>query len=128
MKFSFSTPIIPIGKQRARKGRNGFYTPDKTKEAEEVIAWYCREAMQQQSIDVIDKPVKIKIKAYFPVKYKDRHIKNNPHINKPDVDNIAKLVLDALNKVLYTDDKLIYHLEIIKLYADEPYVMVVVEC
>lgn len=37
---------------------------------------------------------------------------------KPDADNIAKIVCDALNGVAYTDDKQICCLTVIKRYED----------
>lgn len=39
------------------------------------------------------------------------------HTNKPDVDNLAKLVMDALNGVAYADDKQIYSLSVSKIYS-----------
>ena len=43
---------------------------------------------------------------------------------KPDVDNIFKAVSDALNGVLYGDDKQIIHARVEKHYSDEPRVEV----
>ena len=39
---------------------------------------------------------------------------NEPDIYKPDVDNIAKAVMDALNGVAYEDDKQVFCLSICK--------------
>ena len=39
-------------------------------------------------------------------------------LTKPDVDNIAKLVLDALNGVAFVDDKQIIELSVKKRYWD----------
>lgn len=43
---------------------------------------------------------------------------------KPDVDNIFKAVSDALNGVIYKDDKQIIHSRVEKYYSDEPRVEV----
>jgi Holliday junction resolvase RusA-like endonuclease len=43
---------------------------------------------------------------------------------KPDTDNIAKCILDALNKVAYPDDKQIVELSVSKYYSDNPCVVV----
>lgn len=43
---------------------------------------------------------------------------------KPDLDNIAKSVLDALNNIVYTDDSQIVKLVISKWYAETPYTSV----
>lgn len=45
---------------------------------------------------------------------------------KPDSDNIAKVVLDSLNKVAFEDDKQVSDLHVFKRYAQKPYVMVVI--
>lgn len=39
---------------------------------------------------------------------------------KPDIDNIAKAVLDALNSVAYRDDTQIVELQIRKQYSEKP--------
>jgi Holliday junction resolvase RusA-like endonuclease len=41
------------------------------------------------------------------------------HVYKPDTDNLAKFVLDALNGTYYKDDSQIYSLTIEKCYADQ---------
>jgi len=46
------------------------------------------------------------------------------HIYKPDTDNLAKFVLDALNGTYYKDDSQIYRLEVEKSYAEEDSVLV----
>lgn len=43
---------------------------------------------------------------------------------KPDNDNIAKSVLDALNGLAYVDDKQIVELKVNKYYGAEAYVYV----
>ena len=40
---------------------------------------------------------------------------------KPDVDNIAKIVMDSLNKLAYLDDKQVSHLTIRKQFCNEQY-------
>lgn len=44
-----------------------------------------------------------------------------------DVDNIAKNILDGLNKVAYADDKQIVSLNIVKRYSDKEYVNVCID-
>jgi Holliday junction resolvase RusA-like endonuclease len=39
---------------------------------------------------------------------------------KPDVDNLAKFVQDALNKIFYRDDSLICQITCRKLYSEKP--------
>ena len=46
---------------------------------------------------------------------------------KPDIDNIAKIILDALNKLAFKDDNQITKLEIEKKYGTEEKISVKVE-
>lgn len=43
---------------------------------------------------------------------------------KPDTDNIAKIVLDALNGLAYPDDKQVVELQVLKTYDLDGYVEV----
>lgn len=45
-------------------------------------------------------------------------------MHKPDVDNVAKIILDGLNKVAYNDDNQITDIKIRKIYDTESYVKV----
>ena len=46
---------------------------------------------------------------------------------KPDVDNVAKSILDALNGIVYLDDKQIIELDIKKIYAETSWTEVKIE-
>ena len=42
------------------------------------------------------------------------------HIVKPDIDNLSKFVMDALQGIIWDDDCYIYSLEARKVYSDKP--------
>ena len=46
---------------------------------------------------------------------------------KPDIDNITKVVLDALNKFAYKDDTQITEITVVKKYASTPKVKIKIE-
>ena len=46
---------------------------------------------------------------------------------KPDVDNVLKLIMDALNGVAYLDDKQVVDARCAKMYADNPCTIVSIE-
>lgn len=46
---------------------------------------------------------------------------------KPDCDNIAKIICDALNGIAYYDDSQIVKIEVDKVYNETPGVDVVIE-
>lgn len=79
-------------------------------------------------------PIKASIEAYYTIpKSKSKNIKAQMlkniirPVKKPDVDNIAKAVLDSLNGVAYKDDSQIVGLSMNKYYADSGFVKVMLE-
>lgn len=120
----------PQRKRRPRFRRVGnfvrTYTPKETHDYEKHIA----DCYLEQVGNVIfeDIPIKVKIIAYFeiPKAFSKRKRQEaithiiKPNRNRLDVDNIAKVVLDALNGVAYADDRSITDLTIRKRYAEQP--------
>ena len=116
----------PAGKGRPRfmfmGGRVHTYTPEKTRDLERLVAM---EYKLQSGKHFGDAPLSVEIIASFEPpksaskKKREELIKRQIYDKKPDADNIAKLVLDALNGVAYTDDKQIFSLHIIKVYAEK---------
>ena len=113
------------GKSRPRfntkTGRT--YTPGKTKTYENHIkAAY----IEQHGVNFGLLPVKARIEMYFeiPKSYTKKRVKailegKEQPTKKVDVDNCAKVILDALNKVAYDDDKQIIELTVIKRWTEE---------
>ena len=62
------------------------------------------------------------VSLYIKFLYKDKKSEKGefkPHIKKPDIDNLAKGILDACNKIVYKDDCLVYRLLTEKFYGHE---------
>jgi len=49
------------------------------------------------------------------------------HTGKPDLDNLAKLVLDAANGILWDDDSQIIKLHLSKMYSGKPGYILIIE-
>ena len=49
-----------------------------------------------------------------------------PHTNKPDIDNVVKAAMDALNGIVYVDDALAYRIDARKAWGVRPSVWVLV--
>lgn len=99
------------------------YTPKNTRYYEKMIA----DAYKEQSgvLYPTEMPLKLRIRAIigipstFTKKKKSRAIQGELRpTKKPDADNIAKSVLDALNGVAYADDKQVVDLGIKKYYGE----------
>ena len=125
-------PGKPVGKARPRFRGAGFkvitYTPPATKKYEKEVA---RIYKQSAGVLYTNIPLRVRILAKFPIpeswskKNKGKDLKGEIKPNKkPDLDNIAKIILDGLNGVAYTDDKQVTSLEIEKVYSDTPCVVV----
>lgn len=112
-------PIKPIAKARARSSRSGhFYTPKRTSDYEEAIAWYVRKAYDGEPFDV-----PLSVSFVFCFKHSK---KRGPHTSRPDQDNLVKAVSDACNGILWDDDCLIAHANVLKVWDDEDFVSITV--
>lgn len=91
----FEVPGEPVSKARARFTKRGSktvaYTPEKTKQGEERVAWAYRAAGGRLNPDT---EVAYAVHAQF----------FNGTMQRRDVDNMLKLILDGLNGIAYPDD------------------------
>jgi Holliday junction resolvase RusA-like endonuclease len=125
----------PVGKGRPRFAKRGnfvsTYTPQKTKTYEDEIRMMARAAMG--SSEPLETPVTVAIyirvgipASYSKQKRKDALAGTIKPTKKPDLDNIAKAFLDAMNEIVYLDDKQVVGLHVTKVYAQTPAVEVMV--
>ena len=132
-KYSFEIQEKAIGKERPRYNTKTHttYTPKKTKDFEQII----RSAFINKynvSEEASYNPFKAKIIAIFkpPVstsKKKAKELDGKAYIKKPDVDNIAKGILDSLNGLPFKDDNQVIELNIKKEYGLENKILVELE-
>ena len=121
----------PEGKARPRHTKSGHvYTPEKTKNYEQAIAWAYRCAGGKLNTGYIT----VDVKAFYKIpksatKEKRGMIERGflkPAL-KPDIDNVIKAVLDGLNGVAYGDDSQVIKISGEKIYAEEPCIVVEVQ-
>lgn len=115
----------PQGKQRPRFSRisKTVYTPNKTAKYEKQIAKaYTGSGGKRIPVGCY---VSVTVHAYFPIpksysqkKREDCFERRLRPDKKPDMDNILKVVLDALNEVAYEDDKQVVELIGRKYYTE----------
>ena len=129
MRICFEVPGDPQGKARPRILRNGrAYTPKKTAEYEKAI----RTAYQKAGGQLTEHPVRVMIFASFGIPKSTTKAKRARMLigellptKKPDLDNIAKAVCDALNGIAYKDDAQVCSLVVEKHYKAEPSIHVI---
>ena len=104
--IEFTIPGTPFAKQRARMTKTGrMYTPAETVAYEAKVRAIAREYFPEP----LAGPVFVSIYAYFEPpaswsKAKRAAAMGQYHTQKPDNDNIRKIILDALNGVAFADD------------------------
>ena len=116
--------IDPVSKGRPRFTRTGrTYTPKKTADFEKTIA----KIYTEEHGELFVGPIAVKLVFQMPVPkgYPKRVVKQIEegtlkHTKKPDLDNLGKAVLDALNEVAFTDDSHITKLTLVKRYSLYP--------
>ena len=126
-------PGKPIGKARPRFRNSHVYTPEKTQAYEQLSKTLYRAAAKGVFFDK-GTPVRIFIEAHFPIpesaskKQKQSMASGKVmHMSRPDADNIAKIILDSLNKTAFYDDAQLVDVRVQKRYGTEPCVIVTVE-
>ena len=123
MELFFNIDGKPIGKSRPRFTKFGrAYTPKQTKDYELYIKTIAQMAMKRANLTITNNKVRVSLHMFYPIppswskraKQDAVEGKVTPKVN--DIDNVAKAVLDALNTVVYKDDRQVYYLQAEKTY------------
>jgi Holliday junction resolvase RusA-like endonuclease len=128
----FTIPGRPVAWARARINRAGkHYTDDRTRAYKTMVGTLAKIAMRGGdpfaggvllNISVVMTPPSILNK-----KQTEAAISGGvAAITGQDVDNFAKAVMDAMNEIVYRDDRQITSLTVTKSYGREPHVRVAV--
>ena len=115
-------PGKPFAKQRPRFSRKTgrTYTPDATVSFERTVGQYAIEA----GAEPIKGPCRLVLTAIFmpPKSWSKKKTAEHlwrPHIQRPDLDNIEKAVLDGLNRIAFADDSQVCLVEKQKMWGSE---------
>lgn len=125
MMIQFSIPIAPVPKGRPRLSRFGTYTPQKTKDFEDGVRVYARQAMGQQ--EPLESPIEafLYFRMGVPQSYSKKRTQaclsgsELPVTRNGDLDNLTKGVLDAFNGIIFKDDCQIVEMHLTKVYAEQ---------
>ena len=133
--IKFTIPGEPKAKARPRMTKTGHtYTPKTTVDYENWVKCCYIESKNKLGFEMITETIRAKITCYFPIPKSYTKTKKESALKgelrpckKPDTDNLAKSVLDALNTLAYDDDKQVIDLQVSKFYSDEPRTEVILE-
>ena len=135
MRVRFRVPGEPVGKARPRVVRNGgfsrTFTPEKTVVYENLVKV---EFQRQGGRMLKDGPVAVRIMAVYAIPKSVSKRKRKAMIagyvrptKKPDADNVAKCICDALNGLAWKDDSQVVRLYVEKFFGEEPLVEAEIE-
>lgn len=129
----FTVPGEPKGKARPRvftnkTGRSQAITPQDTLSYENLVRWVFTNTHNAKKLEG---EIEARIVAMYPIPKsmtkKNRQLVDEGKLHptkKPDLDNVAKIILDSLNTIAYHDDSQVIRLVVEKHYSDEPRVEV----
>lgn len=126
--LTITIPGEPTAWARARSAGKMRFTPHKQAVAMDVIRFEALRVMRGQSL--LDGP--LRVQATFVYQWprswsQAKRLANRWKTSRPDIDNLSKLVGDALNEIVWADDALIVEATISKLYDETPRTTIIVE-
>jgi len=133
LTIDFHVPGQPVGKGRPRIGKAGgfsrLFTPEKTVTYESTVALFAAQAMAGRPL--LTGPVNLQMRVDFAIPAswsmkKQRAAEAGQILPavKPDADNMAKAICDAINGVVWKDDVQVVELTLKKRYSVVPGVAV----
>ena len=117
----FTIPGEPVPKGRPRVTKTGHvYTPQNTRDYEEYVKHCYKGPMLEGQIRAyVDVFLQIP-KSASQAKKKKMLMQIERPTKRPDLDNLAKTVLDAINGLGYKDDSQVVSLRIDKYWSENP--------
>lgn len=126
--MKITIPIEPVSQLRpratSRGGHTRVYDPPKVKTYKDSVRTFLEDYSIKRFSDV---ELDVKAKFYLPVqksiskKERERRLSHKKRPDKkPDIDNLQKSLLDALNGIAWDDDAKITHIEAWKFYSEKP--------
>jgi len=102
----FTVPGAPVPKARPRRARHGkWYTPRSTEQHEDAVRAAARSAWSAKRLEPWTGQLALSVVFWLPTR------------RRVDLDNLTKLVTDALNGEVYADDSQIWSLEARKAFS-----------
>jgi Holliday junction resolvase RusA-like endonuclease len=127
MQVMFTVYGEPVAKGRPRFSTRGkfpvAYTPAKTKNYEDEVRLFATKAIGSGSPIEGSVSVFIYISFSVPQSYSKRKrgaclSGDEKHTKKPDLDNVAKALIDGMNGIIFKDDSQITSLHVTKVYGE----------
>ena len=124
-----STKSFPIPRANGTMGVATMNANPKTKEWQARVATEAQRAVIEQNFQYIVKENEVHVSAEFYLP-RPKSRKNKGFFVKPDLDKLARALLDGLTKIVFEDDSQVTVLSVGKAYAKDgegPGVMITLE-
>ena len=125
MTYEFEVEGKIVGKERPRVNMYSgmIYTPNKTKDYEFLIQQSFK--IQNPHFTMLEGRISIEIIAYMSIPKNTSNVKTKAMLEnqlsptkKPDIDNIAKSILDSMNKFVFKDDNQVSKISVEKRFGE----------
>ncbi len=121
-RFCIEGPPIP--RKRPTFSRFGTYDAQK-KQKQDIELQILSQIGPVSNIKAIEGNISVSMTFFMPIpkswsQKRRKEVLGKPHTKKPDIDNFAKMYLDALNGVVFRDDAQVAYLLCEKIYCDKP--------
>ena len=111
--MTFTIPGAAVPKGRPRFGGGRAYTPARTKAYEAKVKMHALKARQEARLKPFKGDVRVTIEIWG--------------MKQGDITNVTKAIEDAMNGVIYEDDRQIQYVQTERFPSDKPQVNVIVE-
>lgn len=115
---AFSVPGEPVAFARARLNGKRHFTPSAQRAYMGSVGLFAARAMA--GADPFEGPLEVQVRAVYshPASWSEKKKASvRWRVSKPDCDNVGKLVLDAMNSIVFRDDAQVADLRIQKAYG-----------
>jgi Holliday junction resolvase RusA-like endonuclease len=116
--IAFTIPGEPVAFARSNSNGSVRFTPKRQRDFMAMVKLAAHTAMNGDP--PLDGPIDLKIRAVYlvPTSWsKKRAAEARWRTARPDADNIAKLVADSINEIVYGDDAQVVSLTVQKVYG-----------
>jgi Holliday junction resolvase RusA-like endonuclease len=123
--FDIEGNPIPKGRPRFRRTKTFIttYTPKKTLDFEDQVKKASQDSMG--NVEPLETPISVYLYFRLPIpqSYSKKAVEaclsgSQRHVKRPDLDNLAKSVLDGMNGIVFKDDSQITSLHCTKVYSN----------
>lgn len=132
MTIDITIPGTPVAKGRPRFSRRSgrTFTPAKTAAAEDTLKARAMALLMGQPNLPLRGPLRLEatFTSVVPASWsKKKRAEAKAPTSRPDVDNLLKLAMDALNGVVWVDDAQLVTIICRKVYGDAPATRLIVQ-